>query len=68
MDEMEFHAAFNSISEILYLANSNLSQNEFWTLTKTDADRIILETLLFVNFEIVRIASILLRPYIPNLS
>ena len=37
-------------------------------MTKTEDDRRLLEHLLYVNFEIVRIASILLRPFTPRLS
>ena len=74
MDMCDFAGAFESIAQIATLANTYLATQEFWNLVKIDdvseevasAKLDLLEELLLVNFEILRILSLLLLPYCPE--
>ena len=63
MDDHDFHGAFDKIEGIAYLGNFYLARHEFWNLVRGDVDSAkldLLEELLFINFELLRILSILL--------
>ena len=74
MEDHDFMGAFSQISEIATLGNTNLAKHEFWNLIKADpeteepsvGDLDLLEELLYLNFELVRILSVLLVPYCPE--
>lgn len=73
LDDCDFAGGFEAIAEIATLANTNLAMQEFWNLAKKDANGTVdmskldlLEELLFVNFETLRILSLLLTPYCPQ--
>ena len=74
MQEYDFQVGFEKVAEIATLGNSNLAQNEFWNLVKKDgvsqeayqANLDLLEELLFLNYEVLRILSHLLIPYCPQ--
>ena len=67
---MDFREAFLRVQEILYLGNNHLSSHEFWNLAKSEQpnDLVLLQNLLYLTFEISRIASTLLQPFCPSLA
>jgi len=74
MEGQDFSGAFSHIKEIASVGNQYLAKHEFWNLVKEDAASgrpeqaklDLLEEVLFVNFEVVRILSLLLLPYCPD--
>ncbi|CDW80999.1 methionyl-trna synthetase [Stylonychia lemnae] len=63
-EEYDFVSAFTIIEQILYLGNHLLAENQFWNIKENEQ----IEALLFTTFEILRVSSILLQPYIPQLA
>ena len=74
MQNQDFALAFEKISEIASQGNQYLAKHEFWNLVKPDdptsnqelSNIDLLEELLFINFELLRILSVLLTPYCPE--
>jgi methionyl-tRNA synthetase len=64
MSSYDFVKAFENLSHILYLGNQYLSESKFWNIT----DEAQLDTILYTSFEIIRLSSILLQPYSPDLT
>jgi len=62
MENLDFPKAFAKIQHLIHLGNANLSTREFWLLAKSkeENDLRLLENLLYLTFEISRIASLLL--------
>ena len=54
----------------MYLGNHSLSANEFWLLLKSDEQSKIelLQSLIFMTFEISRVSSLLLTSFCPGLA
>ena len=73
MSVQDLSGAFEQIERIAYAANSYLGRHEFWNLIKSDEhtggyskEKLdLLEEVLFVNFDQIRILSLLLMPYCP---
>ena len=66
---MDFLNAFKVIEEIVHLGNGNLSKREFWKLAggEKSAETDILQDIIYITFEVARIASALLEVYCPSL-
>ena len=64
MSHYDFVKAFSNLSQILYLGNQYLSESRFWAIT----DETQLDTILYTSFEVIRLSSILLQPYSPDLT
>lgn len=64
MSSYDFVRAFSNLSQILYLGNQYLSESKFWNIT----DQAQLDTILYTSFEVIRLSSILLQPYSPDLT
>lgn len=64
MSQYDFVKAFSNLSQILYLGNQYLSESKFWAIT----DESQLDTILYTSFEVIRLSSILLQPYSPDLT
>eukprot|EP00347_Sterkiella_histriomuscorum_P001261 403372711 len=64
MKSYEFTLAFKKIEEILYIGNFILANNKFWAIK----DEKELDALLYTTMEILKVTSILLQPYCPDLS
>ncbi len=60
----DFIEAFKKIQEVLYLGNSFLSERHFWAITDEEE----LNSVLFTTFEVIRVSSILLQPYCPDIA
>ncbi len=62
----------NSISlfwEIIELGNSFIQESKPWTFSnKNDKDELIQDFIIFNSIEIIRISTLLIQPFIPNLS
>lgn len=70
MEELDFQKAFTKIERIVYLGNHNLSTHKFWQLVKSaDKEKTdLLQSLIYLSFEISRISSLLLAPFCPGLT
>jgi len=68
LKKADFAGAFKSIEKMVFSANQALNHYEFWVLAKSEAqnDLHLLESLLYMVFEVARIASLLLQPYCPS--
>jgi len=64
MSSYDFEAAFKSFDQILYLGNQYLSESKFWAVT----DEGQLDTILYTTFEIIRVSTIVLQPFCPDLT
>jgi methionyl-tRNA synthetase len=64
MSQYDFVKAFSNLNQILYLGNQYLSEGRFWAVT----DEAQLDTILYTSFEVIRLSSILLQPYSPDLT
>lgn len=68
MDALDFVKAMQSIKEIVDVGNEILNANEFWTLIRPGGDKRLLENLIFLSYEVTRVASLLLLPVCPELA
>jgi len=64
LDRQEIHNALAALWELIAKADVYLSEQEPWTLRKTDTER--MRTVLYVAAEIVRNVAILSQPVIPD--
>ena len=64
MSAYDFESAFKTLEKILYLGNQYLSESKFWAIT----DQAQLDTILYTTFEIIRVSTIILQPYCPELT
>ena len=64
MEELAFNRALESIWRLIGAANKYIDTNKPWTLVETNRYR--LEQVLFRTCEALRIASLLLNPFIPE--
>jgi methionyl-tRNA synthetase len=66
MDELAFSKALESVWELLSRANKYINESAPWALTEDFAQRPRLATVLYTSTEVIRIATILLAPVIPE--
>src|SRR5206468_8514002 len=66
MDELAFSKALESVWELVSRANKYINESAPWALTEDFAQRPRLATVLYTSTEVIRIATILLAPVIPE--
>jgi methionyl-tRNA synthetase len=66
MEELAFSKALESIWELLAKTNRYLNESSPWALTEDLAQRPRLATILYTSAEIIRIATVLLAPILPE--
>lgn len=66
MDELAFSRALESVWELLAQANRYLNESAPWALTDSPEQRPRLATILYTSAEVIRIATVLLAPVLPE--
>jgi methionyl-tRNA synthetase len=64
MSTYDFEAAFKAFDKILYLGNQYLSESKFWAVS----DEGQLDTILYTTVEVIRVSTIILQPFCPDLT
>lgn len=67
MEKLEFHTALAAIWKIISKANKYIDETAPWALYKTDEGKQKLSTVLYNMVEALRIATVLLSPFMPNI-
>ncbi len=65
MEELAFSRALESVWELLAKTNRYINDNSPWSLTEDVSQRHRLATILYTSTEIIRIAAVLLAPFLP---
>lgn len=68
LDKLSFDQALNEVSSILRKTNQSIDQAKPWVLAKDPAQKEQLEQHLYEWMEVIRIASVLLYPFMPTMS
>lgn len=68
MDELKVQDSIDNIITLLRRCNKYIDETTPWSLAKDVANNDRLETVLYNLLEAIRVASILLRPYLPTTS
>lgn len=63
MEKLEFSVALTSIWQLISRANKYIDETQPWMLVKDDAKRPVLGSVLYCLAESLRIASVLLQPF-----
>jgi len=66
MEELAFSKALESVWELLAQTNRYLNESAPWALTENREQRPRLATILYTSAEIIRIATVLLAPILPE--
>ncbi len=66
MDELAFSKAMEAIWDLLSRANRYINESAPWALTEDEAQRPRLATVLYTSTEVIRIATVLLAPVLPD--
>jgi methionyl-tRNA synthetase len=66
MDELAFSRALESVWELLSSANKYINESAPWALTEDLSQRPRLATILYTSAEIIRIATVMLAPVLPE--
>src|SRR5262245_14121931 len=66
MEELAFSKALESVWDLLSHANRYLNESAPWALTENLDERPRLATILYTSAEIIRIATVLLAPVLPE--
>jgi len=68
MEELALSKALESVWELLAKTNRYLNESSPWSLTEDLAQRPRLATILYTSAEVIRIATVLLAPFLPESS
>ncbi len=68
MEELALSRALESVWELLAKTNRYLNESSPWSLTEDLAQRPRLATILYTSVEVIRIATVLLAPFLPESS
>ncbi|MFN8006217.1 MAG: methionine--tRNA ligase [Terriglobia bacterium] len=66
METLSFSRALESVWELLSATNRYLNESAPWALTEGEQDRPRLATILYTSAEVIRIATVLLAPILPE--
>lgn len=66
MGELAFSKALESVWDLLAQANRYLNESAPWALTDNQGERPRLATILYTSAEVIRIATVLLAPVMPE--
>lgn len=66
MEKMQFSSALTQVWKLISRANKYIDETEPWKLAKEDEKRSALESVMFHLAESLRIAAILLQPFLTN--
>jgi methionyl-tRNA synthetase len=66
MDQLAFSKALEAVWELLAKANKYINESAPWALTDDPSQRPRLATVLYTSAEIIRIATVLLAPVLPD--
>lgn len=68
MNDVDFRGAAEHVLEVLHLANQYVEDTAPWNLAKNEETRGELAFVLYNALEVCRITSLLLMPFMPNVS
>jgi methionyl-tRNA synthetase len=66
MDQLAFSKALEAVWELLAKANKYINESAPWALTDDPSQRPRLATVLYTSTEVIRIATVLLAPVLPD--
>jgi len=66
MDQLAFSKALEAVWELLAKANKYINESAPWALTDDPSQRPRLATVLYTSAEVIRIATVLLAPVLPD--
>ena len=66
MDEFQLHMGLEEVFKLIYRANKYIDETTPWVLAKDEANKPRLASVMYNLLEALRVALILLRPFIPE--